>query len=106
MGRDTNGSQFMIDLERAKRNRIKLDDIVETLESLNVKLSQEDLNKLKDNLIDARFEIVGDKIVLKPYVCLADILKNFVVKYDKANKRFIIRPMDYFDILKKLKENG
>ncbi|TRM98656.1 DNA methylase, partial [Sulfolobus sp. F1] len=48
LGRDTNGSQFMIDLERAKRNRIKLDDIVETLESLNVKLSQEDLNKLKD----------------------------------------------------------
>ncbi len=96
----------MIDLERAKRNRIKLDDIVETLESLNVKLSQDDLNKLKDNLIDARFEIVGDKIVLKPYVYLADILKNFVVRYDKANKRFIIRPMDYFDILKKLKENG
>ena len=106
LGRDYNGSQFMIDLDRARRNGIKAKDIIEILEEFNIKLSQDDLNVLKKELLDASFEIISGKIFLKPYIYLADFLKDFPVKYDKVNKRFIIRPMDYFDILQKLKENG
>ncbi|WP_338601723.1 DEAD/DEAH box helicase [Sulfolobus tengchongensis] len=117
LGRDSNGSQFMIDIERAKRNRIKVIDIMEILEDFGIKLAREDIIRLKEQLLDCSFEKEAGKIIMKPYTYLADILEKinekddkgelkFKIKYDKANKRFVIRPMDYFDLVEKLKENG
>lgn len=39
LGRDSNGSQFVIDLERAKRNGVKPSEIMEILEDYDVKLA-------------------------------------------------------------------
>ncbi|MEM3971018.1 MAG: DEAD/DEAH box helicase [Saccharolobus sp.] len=106
LGRDSNGSRFAIDVERARKNNIKLSDIMNILEDFNLKLSKEDEAILKQYLLDCEFAKIGDKIVLKPYTYLAELIKGFNTKYDKINKRFIIRPMDYFDILQKLRDNG
>ncbi|MEM3801727.1 MAG: DEAD/DEAH box helicase family protein, partial [Saccharolobus sp.] len=106
LGRDSNGSRFAIDVERARKNNIKLSDITNILEDFNLKLSKEDEAILKQYLLDCEFAKIGDKIVLKPYIYLAELIKGFNTKYDKINKRFIIRSMDYFDILQKLRDNG
>ncbi|ADX82560.1 DEAD/DEAH box helicase [Saccharolobus islandicus] len=117
LGRDSNGSQFVIDLERAKRNGVKPSEIMEILEDYDVKLSQEDVARLKEKLLDCSFEIEAGKIIMKPYTYLADVLEKinernengeykFKIKYDKQNRRFIIRPMDYYNLLQKLRENG
>lgn len=110
--RDENGSEFMIDIERAKRNRIKLDDIIETLSDLGVKLSNSDISELSKLLpqFDVEFELKESKLIVKPHIFILDFVKDLkekgVLKYDRSNKFYVTEPYYYYLIKNRLEENG
>nr|WP_236748955.1 DEAD/DEAH box helicase [Acidianus manzaensis] len=110
IGRKDNVSQFVLDIERARRNRVTVDDIYTTLSSVGVDLSQEDLSELSKLLpeYDIEFNIRGNLLQITPFVYIMDIVKNLdiEIKYDRVNKVFLSYPF-YYGILKEaFIENG
>ena len=106
------GSMFVIDVERAKKNRVKLDDIKEFLEEIGADIDEEELKELEKELpnYDVEFYLKGDKVVIKPHVYLMDLVKDYyeqgVLKYNKAEKVFETAPYYYSYVKTRLEENG
>ena len=112
INRDQNGSQFVIDIERARRNKVKLDDIIDTLTELGVELNQSDIAELSKSLpqYDVEFRLKDGKLIIKPYVFILDLIKDYkdngIVKYDRFNKFYVTDPYYYYFIKNRLEENG
>ncbi|BAB66329.1 DEAD/DEAH box helicase [Sulfurisphaera tokodaii] len=112
LGRDKNGSQFVIDIERARRNKVKLDDILSILSELGIELSETDLREMAKYLpeYDVEFELKDGKLIIKPHVFILDIIKDYkdkgILKYDKQSKVYVTDPYYYYQIKNRLEENG
>jgi superfamily II DNA or RNA helicase len=110
LGRDENGSQFVLDLERARRNRVRLSEIEETLESLGVTFSNDELRYLEKILpeYDIEFSIDRGLLFVIPSVYIMDIIrKNSIhIEYDRQRKIFISRPYYYNSLKEIFLENG
>jgi len=110
--RDQNGSQFVIDIERARRNKVKLEDIIDTLSELGVELSHSDIAELSKSLpqYDVEFELKDGKLIIKPYVFILDLIRDYkdndILRYDRFNKIYVTDPYYYYFIKNRLEENG
>ncbi|NON61800.1 DEAD/DEAH box helicase, partial [Acidianus sp. RZ1] len=111
LGRDDGVSQFAIDLDRARLNGVKIDDIESTLKELGIQLSTEELEKIRNHIpsYDVEFEVRQGRLIIIPHVYIMNILKaksNTDIKYDKLTKYFFSSPYYYEDLLKLFEENG
>ncbi|WP_349290764.1 DEAD/DEAH box helicase [Acidianus brierleyi] len=110
MGRDENGSQFVLDLERARRNRVRLSEIKDTLESLGITFSNDELQYLQRILpeYDIEFSIDRGNLFVIPSVYIMDIIKkyNISIEYDRQRKIFISKPYYYSNLREIFLENG
>ena len=110
--RDKNGSQFIIDIERARKNKVKLDDIVSILSELGVELSDDEIKELSKYLpqYDVEFELKDNKLIIKPHIFILELIKDYkesgIVKYDKLSKFYVTYPYYYYFIKNRLEENG
>lgn len=106
------GSIFLIDIERAKKNGVKLGDIISILEEVGVKLSENDIKELEKALprYDVEFQLKNGELIIKPYVYLLDIIKEFyeqkIIKYDKNEKVFKTFPYYYAALRGTFLQNG
>lgn len=110
LGRDENGSQFVLDLERARRNRIRLSEIKDILESLGITFSSDELQYLQKILpeYDIEFFIDRGNLLVIPSVYIMDIIKkyNIYIEYDRQRKIFISKPYYYSYLRDIFLENG
>ena len=110
--RDQNGSQFVIDIERARKNKVKLDDIISMLSELGVKLSDNDIAEFSKFLprYDVEFELKDGRLIIKPYVFILGLVKDYkdngILKYDRFSKFYVTDPYYYYFIKNRLEENG
>jgi superfamily II DNA or RNA helicase len=99
-----------LDLERARRNRVRLSEIEETLESLGVTFSNDELRYLEKILpeYDIEFSIDRGLLFVIPSVYIMDIIrKNRIhIEYDRQRKIFISRPYYYNSLKEIFLENG
>jgi superfamily II DNA or RNA helicase len=106
------GSVFVIDLERAKKNRLKLDDIKSLLEEIGVEVDEGELKELEKELpnYDVEFYLRGEKVIIKPHVYLMDLVKDYyeqgMLKYNKGEKVFETYPYYYNFLKTRFEENG
>ncbi|QGR19258.1 DEAD/DEAH box helicase [Stygiolobus azoricus] len=106
------GSVFVIDTERAKKNRLKLDDIKSLLEEIGVEVDEGELKELEKELpnYDVEFYLRGEKVIIKPHVYLMDLVKDYyeqgVLKYNKGEKVFETYPYYYNFLKTRFEENG
>jgi superfamily II DNA or RNA helicase len=106
------GSVFVIDPERAKKNRLKLDDIKSLLEEIGVEVDEGVLKELEKELpnYDVEFYLRGEKVIIKPHVYLMDLVKDYyeqgVLKYNKGKKVFETYPYYYNFLKTRFEENG
>lgn len=106
------GSVFVIDPERAKKNRLKLDDIKSLLEEIGVEVDEGELKELEKELpnYDVEFYLRGEKVIIKPHVYLMDLVKDYyeqgVLKYNKGEKVFETYPYYYNFLKTRFEENG
>jgi superfamily II DNA or RNA helicase len=106
------GSVFVIDPERAKKNRLKLDDIKSLLEEIGVEVDEGVLKELEKELpnYDVEFYLRGEKVIIKPHVYLMDLVKDYyeqgVLKYNKGEKVFETYPYYYNFLKTRFEENG
>jgi len=106
------GSVFVIDPERAKKNRLKLDDIKSLLEEIGVEVDEGELKELEKELpnYDVEFYLRGEKVIIKPHVYLMDLVKDYyeqgVLKYNKGEKVFETHPYYYNFLKTRFEENG
>ncbi|AHC51594.1 DNA methylase [Sulfolobus acidocaldarius SUSAZ] len=113
LGRDSNnGSIFVIDVDRAIKNGIRLIDIKNILEEIGVEFSEEDFESLKKYLpsYDVEFELNSEGLIIKPHVYLMELIKDYyeqkIIKYDKTRKIFITFPYYYVFLKSRFEENG
>ncbi|QKQ99383.1 DEAD/DEAH box helicase [Metallosphaera tengchongensis] len=110
LGESEKGKEFELDVERARLNRVNSTTIKETLERLGVKLSEGDLKFIEKELSDFKvsFEIMEDKLIIKPHVYISDIFKKYRIKipYDTVRKFYITKPYYYYIIKKILEREG
>ncbi|MDT7873002.1 MAG: DEAD/DEAH box helicase [Sulfolobaceae archaeon] len=106
------GSVFVIDPERAKKNRLKLDDIKSLLEEIGVEVDEGVLKELEKELpnYDVEFYLRGEKVIIKPHVYLMDLVKDYyeqgMLKYNKGEKVFETYPYYYNFLKTRFEENG
>jgi len=113
LGRDPdNGSIFVIDVDRARKNGIRLIDIKNILEEIGVEFSEEEFESLKKYLpsYDVEFELNSEGLIIKPHVYLMELIKDYyeqkIIKYDKTRKIFITFPYYYVFLKSRFEENG
>lgn len=110
IGRNDNTSEFVLDVERARRNRVRIDDIIDTLKKLGIEFSDEELSQLSKLLpdYDIEFIISNSGLLIIPNVYIMDIVKNLDVeiKYDRTKKIFISYPFYYDTLRRAFIENG
>ncbi|EWG07080.1 MAG: nucleotide excision repair helicase, Xpb1 [Candidatus Aramenus sulfurataquae] len=110
LGRDSNGSQFALDIERARRNRVRLSEIKSTLEELGVELTEDEVSYLAKALpeYDVEFQLVNGKLYVIPRVYVMDIIKRagLHLTYDRQRKVFETYPYYYPQLKKIFIENG
>ncbi|AWR97811.1 ATP-dependent helicase [Acidianus sulfidivorans JP7] len=112
IGRNDNISQFVLDIERARRNRITVEEIRNMLKKLGVDLTDEEvieLNKLLPKY-DVEFAIRHNSLQIIPHVYIMDIIKEIKSKieitYDRVNKIFLSYPFYYNTLKEAFIENG
>jgi len=112
LGKVSSCYQFALDSNRAAQNRVKPEEIISTLDEIGVNLTPQEKDKILKSvpLYDVEFVIEGGKLLLKPHVYIADILKGRVpssfLSYDRAYKVFVVKPFAYYALKKILEENG
>ncbi len=109
LGRDENGSVFEFDLQRAKKNGLRANDVIQILDEVGISLSDEEKAKLQEYLPD--YDIIfkiSEKgyVLLEPKKYLGDLVKDLPVKYSKNLKAFYTFPYYYYELVKKLTERG
>lgn len=110
MGRNDNASQFVLDIDRAKRNRVRASEIIETLSKFGIEFSENEISQLSRLLpeYDVEFLVNKGELHIVPYVYVMDIIKNLDVeiKYDKNRKIFVSYPFYYEQLKRVFIENG
>lgn len=112
ISRTEKGSQFIIDVDRARKNKVKLDDILFTLSELGVTLEKNEINEISKFLpeYDVEFELKNGKLIIKPYVFILDIVKDLkdqgILEYNKLQKVYISEPYYYYFIKNRIEEYG
>jgi len=100
----------VLDLERARRNRIRLSEIKDILESLGITFSSDELQYLQKILpeYDIEFFIDRGNLLVIPSVYIMDIIKkyNIYIEYDRQRKIFISKPYYYSYLRDIFLENG
>ncbi|MEM3347538.1 MAG: DEAD/DEAH box helicase [Metallosphaera sp.] len=108
LGEDERGAKLMLDEDRARANGVELNEILSTLKELNVKLDQDVLSYLENELSapNVTFEIEKGKLIVRANRRLSDILAKYRIKlqYDPDLKIYRTRPY-YYHILRKILEN-
>jgi len=119
LGRDSSGSNFVIDIERAKKNGIRAKEIIETLEQFGVEFDDVEIEKLEELLPshDIEFFYDKEKRVLKfrarvhiyslfPELRNKEVGLGKVIRYDDSSKVFIIPPYKYAEIKRLFESRG
>ncbi|BFH74343.1 DEAD/DEAH box helicase [Sulfurisphaera javensis] len=112
ISRTERGSQFVIDIDRARKNKVKLDDIISTLSDLGIKLEENEIKEISKYLpeYDIEFELKDGKLLIKPHIFMLDIVKDLkekeILKYDKVNKVYVTYPYYYYILKNRLEEYG
>jgi superfamily II DNA or RNA helicase len=110
IGRDSSGSNFLIDIEKAKKNGLRASEIIDFLEELGVELSEEEKSRLKEQLPDHDVEFFYDNkrgiVKFKSRLYLYSLVPELkeTVKYNKIEKIFEIQPFQYANIIKLLQD--
>ncbi|MCY0874282.1 MAG: DEAD/DEAH box helicase [Acidianus infernus] len=112
LGRENGVSEFVIDIERARKNRVRAEEIKETLKDIGVSLTEEEYRELQKLLptYDVEFSINRGKLIIIPHVYVMDIIKKsegkIPIKYNKQDKIFETYPYYYYDLKELFIENG
>ncbi|MFP3163222.1 DEAD/DEAH box helicase [Acidianus sp.] len=112
LGRENGVSEFVIDIERARKNRVRAEEIKETLKDVGVSLTEEEYRELQKLLptYDIEFSINEGKLIITPHVYVMDIIKksegNIPIKYNRQEKVFETYPYYYYDLKELFIENG
>ncbi|MQL55395.1 DEAD/DEAH box helicase [Acidianus ambivalens] len=112
LGRENGVSEFVIDIERARKNRVRAEEIKETLKDVGVSLTEEEYRELQKLLptYDVEFSINEGKLIITPHVYVMDIIKksedNIPIKYNRQEKVFETYPYYYYDLKELFIENG
>ncbi|BCU71133.1 DEAD/DEAH box helicase [Stygiolobus caldivivus] len=108
----TKGSVFVIDTERARKNRLKADDIRAILQEIGVTVDEKELKELEKELpnYDVEFVLRNEKVIIRPHVYLMDLVKDYyeqgILKYNKGEKVFETYPYYYQFLKTRFEENG
>ncbi|BDC19930.1 DEAD/DEAH box helicase [Acidianus sp. HS-5] len=112
LGRENNVSEFVIDIERARRNRVRAEEIKDTLKEVGINLSEEEYKQLHKLLptYDIEFSLNNGKLIIIPHVYIMDIIKksedDIPIKYNRQEKVFETYPYYYYDLKELFIENG
>ncbi len=112
LGRENNVSEFVIDIDRARKNRVRAEEIKDILKEVGVNLTEEEYKQLHKLLptYDIEFLLSNGKLIIVPHVYVMDIIKksenNIPVKYNKQDKVFETYPYYYYDLKELFIENG
>ncbi|MFP3217374.1 MAG: DEAD/DEAH box helicase [Acidianus sp.] len=112
LGRENGVSEFVIDIERARKNRVRAEEIKETLKDVGVSLTEEEYRELQKLLptYDIEFSINEGRLIITPHVYVMDIIKksegNIPIKYNRQEKVFETYPYYYYDLKELFIENG
>ncbi|AWR99951.1 DEAD/DEAH box helicase [Metallosphaera hakonensis] len=110
LGETGEGAQFVIDLERARTNGVRMEEIRRVLGELGVSLDTETLEQLEHEMpeYDVLFELKDENLVLNPRVRISDILRKYRINipYDSVSKVYRTRPFYYYILKKILEDEG
>ena len=111
LGREDGESKFVINPEKAEKNNITLEDIIDTLKSLTPQVSETVVNALEEYASRREkviLETEGGKFVIKPLTYLGEKFEAIrgLVRYDRRRKLFIVEPGVVRDVIEKLSSMG
>ncbi len=111
LGREGGESKFVINPEKAEKNNITLEDIIDTLKSLTPQVSETVVNALEEYASRREkviLETEGGKFVIKPLTYLGEKFEAIrgLVRYDRRRKLFIVEPGVVRDVIEKLSSMG
>jgi superfamily II DNA or RNA helicase len=111
VSRSSEGSYFVIDPIRAKKNGVKANEAISLLKDLGVEVTGDLEKEIREaTLPDYDLEIYWNngKLAVKSYVFLYEKYPELkeILKYDKESKLFFTTPHNYSKILKILNEKG
>lgn len=110
LGRDNDESLFEVDLEKADKNNIGIEDIIEKLEELGVSTQViEALRDIEQNEREiAELLLEGNVFLLKPRTYLGERISELrdFLRYDRNKKCFVIQPGLVWRVVDKLRELG
>ncbi|MEM1626242.1 MAG: DEAD/DEAH box helicase [Sulfolobaceae archaeon] len=119
LGRDSSGSNFIIDIEKAKRNKIRAKEIIEMLEQLGVKFNADEVEKLEELLPSYDIEFFYDKeekvLKFKSRLSIYTLFPELkdkgtklgkVVSYSRKDKAFKVLPYKYYEIKRLFESRG
>lgn len=111
VSRDSQGSYFAFDPQRAKKNGVKAGEILELLKSLGVEITEDLEEEIRRGSLpdkDVEIFVKNGTLYVKSYIYLYEKfpeLKEFL-KYDKSQKIFYTKPYNYVKLVKILEEKG
>ena len=110
LGRTDDESLFEVDLDKANRNNVGLEDIINKLEELGVSTQIiEALRNIQQNEAEeAVLLLEGNVFLLKPRTYLGERISGLkdLMKYDRNRKCFVIQPGLVWRVVEKLRELG
>ncbi len=111
LGREGGESKFVINPEKAEKNNIVLEDIIDILKSLTPQVSETVVNALEEYASRRErviLETEGGRFIIKPLTYLGEKFEAIrgLVRYDRRRKVFIVEPGVMRDVVEKLSSMG
>jgi len=111
VGRDRSGSKFVINPNKIKKTNFSYNEIIEILSDVGVSLTELEKEYIRKIIMERDkviLEWLGSMIIMRPSRYLGELFNEIreYVTYDRSKKLFIVRPLYFFQLKRKLETLG